>query len=240
MQFVVGTKVEFAEASSTWILSRELDHKMPCVAFLPDFGTVKEALEEQFVFLCDRDGSAPKEWAVIKITTLTLAPGPQESSGKFEEVRKFVGGTILKEIKALAGLAKSGCKSAPKLITQKQSPEENLHIWFILMTQCPGVPLGEGPGARVRVDPFWDKNRDNIRKAFKEDLDCVRCGWLQTDPGRQNLLWDRNQNKCWFVDWDAAVDLSKSKGDIKWSDVEYFRWGLVRGGDENHPAGWEW
>lgn len=83
-----------------------------------------------------------------------------------------MGDVIKMEIAALDGLRKNKCKSAPHLIDRNELGEDNWHTWFILMTECPGQPLGAQKGAEDPVDPFWDnmtrEERDNIRKAFKE------------------------------------------------------------------------
>lgn len=73
MEFLAGTKVEFAKPSSAWILSRKLDDNGPFRASLSQASppvVVEDVDEERFVFLCYRDVSPAKEWAVMKIVML--------------------------------------------------------------------------------------------------------------------------------------------------------------------------
>ncbi|QKX61713.1 uncharacterized protein TRUGW13939_08868 [Talaromyces rugulosus] len=134
------------------------------------------------------------------------------------------------EIKALRKFAENTAKHAPHLVAEwhtKQGDDGIVPTGFIsylLMTWCPGVPLGEG-----RYESMPQAKKKKVFKAFKEALeDTKRCG-VVSKGDNPTLLWDaENDEKCYMVDF-------KFSGRPHYIDVAeriWQRWGLQPGPPE--------
>ncbi|KAJ9194365.1 hypothetical protein DTO166G4_1581 [Paecilomyces variotii] len=132
------------------------------------------------------------------------------------------------EIKALRKLTQNTAKHAPHLVAElhtKQGDDGIVPTGFIsylLMTWCPGVPLGEGD---YDYQTMPQAERKRIFKAFKEALeDTKRCG-VVSKGGNPTLIWDAENEKCYMVDF-------KWSGRPHYIDVAeriWRRWGLQPG-----------
>jgi hypothetical protein len=122
---------------------------------------------------------------------------------------------MLSEIKALRLLGEQGCKHSPHYVNELHSVQgdDGLvptgYISYILMTWCPGVPLGEGD--------FWRKSKAEQARIFKRSpkplskylslcviltppnsmayRDVKQCGAVSKLPGPGSLIWDAAANK---------------------------------------------
>ncbi|KAL5356951.1 hypothetical protein BJX96DRAFT_143670, partial [Aspergillus floccosus] len=70
--------------------------------------------------------------------------------------------------------------------------------------------------------------RDALRAAFKVAwLECAACGVVNDFPLGQKLLWHKEHNKCYILDWQFYCD-SEDEGVRK--DRNYLRWHLAKRG----------
>ncbi|KAJ5710893.1 hypothetical protein N7488_005049 [Penicillium malachiteum] len=99
---------------------------------------------------------------------------------------------------------------------------------FILMEKLPGSPDA--------ADLFFTAKRrdsrlerDDLRKAFKAAwLETVRCGVVHTDDAIRNLIWDKENKKCYIVDWELWD--SPQEGNTVWTDDVYIGFNLAQVG----------
>ena len=116
----------------------------------------------------------------------------------------------------MAELAKHGCSSAPRLISWKREKQDKEmcvpggYVVYILMEKLPGVhPLNFWA-----EEYFSRRDRDEIRRAFREAMRCVnafllrchrsefnvvseilKCGIILMDSSMRNVLWDETHKK---------------------------------------------
>ncbi|OOF97596.1 hypothetical protein ASPCADRAFT_514520 [Aspergillus carbonarius ITEM 5010] len=119
-------------------------------------------------------------------------------------------------VEALSILTRPGCSSAPSLIDwmyRRQSNDE----WV------PGINVS------LIFDSLDRRERDNLRRAFKKAwLECISCGVEHGDSGSRNILWDREGQKCYLIDFEH-FDRPTSKTMI-WRDVNYIVWNMAKAG----------
>lgn len=135
------------------------------------------------------------------------------------------------EIKALQALTDAKCSSTPSLLAWKHCLQDNEryvpggYITYILMEKCPGI----------NMESFFQlprDERDQIRAAFKKAWhECIQCGYVHDDPANRNLIWNKEQQKCYLVDWE---DWSKATAmNSEWEDAEYIEWHVAWQGNRS-------
>jgi hypothetical protein len=120
------------------------------------------------------------------------------------------------ETDVLTKLTKDGCSSAPRLISWKREkqdknmPVPDGYVVYILMEKLPGVH----PLDFWAEELFSRRDRDEIRRAFREAMRCVnaflwrghrsefnvvseifKCGIVPMDTSMENILWDKTGKK---------------------------------------------
>ncbi|KAH8811931.1 hypothetical protein F5884DRAFT_295204 [Xylogone sp. PMI_703] len=134
-----------------------------------------------------------------------------------------------REARCLYYLTKAGCKSCPKflgwygLIQTEDMPLPGGYLVWLFMEKVPGVTPRN----------FWqmsEEEREQIRKAFHEALvDVYSCGVVPQDEAIRNLVWDRENCKCYIVDYEDYELGGKEKlQDKQWMNRAKFRWQLDR------------
>ncbi|KAL1967825.1 hypothetical protein VTN77DRAFT_2514 [Rasamsonia byssochlamydoides] len=234
---LVGTTVSFCDPyPSTWKLERKLTENTHGI-----IGN-DNAREARVVFIGTRVDKPTGEKAIIKIRmqiphndTVNLP-----ASKRARQARHAMLPFARDEIAALELLTKQGCTFAPTLLAWKQE-KQGADMWvpggpivFILMEKVPGICLADV------VDIFLSikrDERDQLREAFKKAwLECASCGLVNFDAGLNNLVWDRERQKCYIIDWEASWEADPEE---PFFDHEYLRWGLVEGGASD-PESWEY
>ncbi|KAM5461424.1 hypothetical protein McanCB49686_000223 [Microsporum canis] len=93
------------------------------------------------------------------------------------------------------------------------------YLVVLIMEKCPGVTLSD----------FWDYDeakREKIRDAFRRDyMKLMACFAYHGDPGLRNIIYDEQENKCWFIDHESTF-ITDGPRPTKFYESEYVRWGL--------------
>ncbi|KAL4916566.1 hypothetical protein BDW62DRAFT_185913 [Aspergillus aurantiobrunneus] len=112
---------------------------------------------------------------------------------------------------ALDWLTQRGCSVAPRLIKLIHSVQDGDDMpvpggWlaFILMERVPGVPL-------THFHTYNLAKRDKIRKTFRRSVTELYSHHIQPfDHNPANLIYDENQYKCYFMDFEhVRIDATK-------------------------------
>ncbi|KAK2756237.1 hypothetical protein FQN54_005645 [Arachnomyces sp. PD_36] len=127
------------------------------------------------------------------------------------------------ELYALQHLTRAECSSTPTLRSWKQTKQGKRgwvpggYVVYLLMNKLPGIQIDQ-------IEELSLKERNELRAAFKKAwIECRDCGFVSLDTTFKNLLWDRESQKCYIVDfeiWDPG-DYSP------WKDGIYDLWCLT-------------
>ncbi|KZF26201.1 hypothetical protein L228DRAFT_242634 [Xylona heveae TC161] len=239
----IGREITFTEPfPSTWRLEQKLrEHER-----FASEDDVKSGLdcEAQAVFVCSRvAGQVPQE-AIVKIRLQipwigTVNEPPHTRAKQAKSDWTFF---AKRELEALSILKHNNCSSSPALLGWKRE-EQDAHMWVpggymlcILMERLRGV----------NPEPYYwgckmdREERDELRAAFKKAyLECVACGVVHGDCAIRNLVWDRELQKCYLVDFEIFYRPSKRLG--KWQDIDYIEWNLAEcsDGDLHDMSTWK-
>ncbi|RFU30078.1 hypothetical protein B7463_g6263, partial [Scytalidium lignicola] len=146
-----------------------------------------------------------------------------------EELKDVNGFSVytVEELNNLNRLTQAGCKSSLRLIgwySEKQTEHMPLpggYLVWILMEKVPGITPWD----------FWEmprEERDQIRKSFHEALmEVYSHGIAPQDEGRRNLVWDKDNRKCYIVDYEDCEHIDEKRmEDVHWMSRANFRWEL--------------
>ncbi|PYI09135.1 hypothetical protein BO78DRAFT_337813 [Aspergillus sclerotiicarbonarius CBS 121057] len=143
-------------------------------------------------------GPSPGQEAIVKIKI--------QLSHWEDETRDLLSPEAYRETNNLSQLTDEHCSSTPAFIARAQfvqGDDGHLpggYIVFILMERVPGRDLGCFPELTL-------EERDQARIAFIKALWEFRShGFLHRDPRRENIIWDRDAQKCYIVDLEDAED----------------------------------
>ncbi|KAI4912192.1 hypothetical protein J4E85_011126 [Alternaria conjuncta] len=139
-------------------------------------------------------------------------------------------GATANEMEALITLGANGCRHAPCLIGVAVDPlRRGLHrkaivggyCVFLLMTRLPGKPLGLDSFCKAPRD-----ERDLIREAFRAAwLAVVKIGVVPMDCALRNIMWDKDESRCYIIDFEDIDKVHTSEYDsLSLSDRELALW----------------
>ncbi|KAF2853488.1 hypothetical protein T440DRAFT_444385 [Plenodomus tracheiphilus IPT5] len=137
------------------------------------------------------------------------------------------------EIRALRRLTEVKCAYAPRLLDSamdnvlEEVDEQAMpggYAVFMLMTKVPGEALD--------WKTFWSLDQDareEVRCAFKVAMKNLwTCGIWPRDYNMSNMIWDKKEQKLYFVDFETYADFGGGmKIEEIWSDRQYKAWGLA-------------
>ncbi|KAL4891252.1 hypothetical protein BDV59DRAFT_203695 [Aspergillus ambiguus] len=222
----IGATIEFPEGSK-WKLDKVVKLTELC---WDRFSWENYELypEVRALYYCEKvSGPGPSD-AVIKIHMQVPRKGTATEDASVRAQQACPSGFASdgrNEARALEILQTNNCSSAPKLLDCKfttQSDDEGVpggYKDYILMECLPGIS----------PESTFENNMDGaerraLRAAFKAAwLDCIACGVCHEDPGQRNLLWDKQNNKCYLVDWELYHPAGEE--DV-WKDSEYQDWDM--------------
>ncbi|KAH8811666.1 hypothetical protein F5884DRAFT_855005 [Xylogone sp. PMI_703] len=184
------------------------------------------------------------------------------SSSKAKQAKDTMSAMAEMEIEALEILTKAGCSCTPTLFAWKQDKQKGPDAWvpggyivYILMEKLPGIT----------VDNFYfdlgREERDVLRGYFKVAWlyvlssiklfiqmsslqqipiirECMKCGVINSDRAIRNLLWDKENKKCYIIDFEIWQRPTEKHA---WCDGLYIAWNLamVCGGNSADMSTWE-
>ncbi|KAL1979309.1 hypothetical protein VTN96DRAFT_6229 [Rasamsonia emersonii] len=235
----IGSEVTFGEPHpSRWRLNRKLAESEDC-ATESDVKECMMASEARGVFVCSSIDD-PTQEAVVKIRMQIpyFSTAFKSRQARARQAEPDMRVTSQREVSALEHLTAVGCSSTPALFAWKHETQGDDdwipggYIDYILMEKLPGTSPGYWSGVMKREE------RDQLRRAFKEAWqECVACGRVHQDRGIRNLVWDREKQKCYIVDWE---EWSEATDEDVWRDTQYIAWNLawVRSHNYNDMSTW--
>ncbi|KKZ60974.1 hypothetical protein EMCG_04397 [[Emmonsia] crescens] len=214
---------------TVWEIGKKLSER---ASFAPAeiSGTGWAIAEAQAVYICHQvEGPSIGMEAIVKVR---LQVPPKYPPNLNPHVRRKLALTnpsfwTAAEVSNLRHFNQKGCKVTPKLLAVKRSLQEwdcmpvpGGYLVFMVMERVPGVPL---------VD-FWDydfEKREKIRAAFQEGLkELFSHHGRPMDNHLGNIIYDEENNKCWFVDYED-VHVNEKRKPKEFTKSEYFFWGLA-------------
>ncbi|KAH8811426.1 hypothetical protein F5884DRAFT_782070 [Xylogone sp. PMI_703] len=218
----IGSEITFQQPHlSSWKLERKIiEHEDLEVEEFASPG----CSEARAVFICkSRDGS--KE-AIMRIRmqipyTSTLG---RTATSRAKQATHGLPPIARMEIKALEALTNAKCSSAPKLLAWKVDKQDwdswvpGGYLVYVLMEKLPGII----------VDDFFGldrQERDEMRRCLKRAwLECMECGVINIDEGLRNVLWDKENRKCYIIDFEMWKTPTERDA---WGDDYYIGWNLA-------------
>ncbi|KAK2736426.1 hypothetical protein FQN57_000759 [Myotisia sp. PD_48] len=133
------------------------------------------------------------------------------------------------EITNLDHLAELGSTCTPKLLDYKLTYQEyeddplpGGFLIFLIMERLPGHNLNN----------FFDlpmSERNQVRLAFAKTIrEFYALRFRHDDPGRQNLVWDRKNQKCYIVDLEEVRPLVAKN--LTWKfvpEIDFYSWEIA-------------
>ncbi|EFR00134.1 hypothetical protein MGYG_03140 [Nannizzia gypsea CBS 118893] len=112
------------------------------------------------------------------------------------------------EVLSLKELTEAGSTCTPKLLDlaffkqiRKNDPLPGGFLTFIIMERLPGRNL-------VNFHELPMSERDQVRLAFAKTIrEFYARGYTHWDPHRRNLMWDREDKKCYIIDLEDVCQL---------------------------------
>jgi hypothetical protein len=110
--------------------------------------------------------------------------------------KSLITSSTREEFVAMNQLTLNECSSTPRLVDHKvvlhdEMPGKEIYVSFILMTECPGLPL--------KQEIFWrlpQAERDLVRKAFRRALSEIHACWIVLEQYEsKDLIWNARENK---------------------------------------------
>ncbi|KAM5470214.1 hypothetical protein MauCBS54593_004099 [Microsporum audouinii] len=185
--------------------------------------------EAQAVYHCHQvKGQSVGKEAIIKVRVQVPHIYPANSDPNIrarEAVTECIPGPTATEILTLTHLNKKGCSVVPQLLYRAnhyQSIEMPIpmgYVVILIMQKCPGAPLTD----------FWRYNeakREKIREAFRRDYtNFLSYNAYAEDPRKENIIYDEQENKCWFIDHEQT-DILDGPESLSFYEGDFVRWGL--------------
>ncbi|KAK3654029.1 hypothetical protein LTR56_003464 [Elasticomyces elasticus] len=115
---------------------------------------------------------------------------------------RLVSTKAAQEIGALRWLNKRGCQHVPQLLGTSRYYNDASHTMqeCLIMTKVPGITLQHTYAGL----PY--EERRAVRKAFLVALNALRaCGVDNGSHHTGNVLWCKEENKCYIVDFERAA-----------------------------------
>ncbi|KAJ5366882.1 hypothetical protein N7541_000823 [Penicillium brevicompactum] len=230
----VGAEIEFPDCEVTrWKITSKISEKedfrrdSDAERQNPDFSTARA------VFVCC-DPNNPTHEAILKVRLQipkwqTWSEPPSVRAGQASSALSF---TAVREITALKKLVEANCSSTPKLIASEHQLQGDSDLVpggykdFLLMERVPGTVPGDG-GFLENVLPTdeWTELKAAFKKAW---LECIACGIYHSDEASRNLIWDREQQKIYIIDWEEWDPNERMPSEVlTWSETVYTWWDIV-------------
>ncbi|RFU29386.1 hypothetical protein B7463_g6961, partial [Scytalidium lignicola] len=221
----IGSEITFQQPHhSSWKLEQKIIEHEYCY----DGEDIKAGLipEARAVFTCrSLDGSSKEAIMKIKKQIPYSSTIGKSSSARARQATDTLSSGQRLEIEALEILTKAGCSSTPSLLAWKEEKQDQDSwvpggcIIYILMEKLPGITVDNFYGQLDREE------RDEMRRSFKEAwLECRDCGVVNMDDAIRNLLWDRENKKCYIIDFEMWF---RPKEGTVWHDYKYIGWNLA-------------
>ncbi|KAL5342195.1 hypothetical protein BJX70DRAFT_410871 [Aspergillus crustosus] len=221
----VGAKFSFP-SGSVW----KIDSKISEHEYYETQADVEECgidCEARGSFLCSNVSGPGPSTAVIKIRLQIpwWKTAYKKPAVRARQARSGPTFSFQREIEALDLLEKARCSCVPYLLGSKEE-EQTQEEWvpggyklILLMKQVPGHDPSKTWNKMPRAE------RDDLRAAFKESwLETMSCGMQHMDPSLNNLIWDKEGNKCYLIDWERW---SAPLEDGIWKNTLFLRWNLA-------------
>ncbi|KAM5491880.1 hypothetical protein MaudMau93_001628 [Microsporum audouinii] len=193
--------------------------------------------ESQAVYHCHQTkGPSIGVEAIVKVRMQVPFTYPTSSDPFVRSCEACVGvaAPTATEVAALEHFTKKDCTVVPRLLHCIRSyqdiymPVPGSYIIFLIIEKCPGVELTD----------FWDYDeakRKKIRDAFRKNYtELLSCFADPADPGLRNIIYDEQENKCWFIDHEQTYIL-KDETPMMFYEKDFVYWGL----EEYVPVGAE-
>ncbi|EFQ96686.1 hypothetical protein MGYG_08609 [Nannizzia gypsea CBS 118893] len=153
-------------------------------------------------------------------TTYPASPIPQVRA--CEAFMDKVAYPTAQEIQVNMHLNEKNCTVAPRLLhylkhtqTNPSMPVPGGYIVILIMEKCPGVPL---------ID-FWQYDEAKKREDTESVSKFLSCFVDPEDPGLQNIIYDEQEDKCWFIDHEQTF-ITESKYPTEFRESYFRMWGL--------------
>ncbi|KAK2783325.1 hypothetical protein FQN52_000334 [Onygenales sp. PD_12] len=177
---------------------------------------------------CAISGPNPGLQAIAKVRIQILNPEGERTiprpSGLLHE----------REIQALTGLSQRGCTCIPKLLDQRELLQDSTdHVAggfcvALFMEKVPGKTLENFSGLPV-------SERNKVRSAFSKSLrQFYSAGYRHGDEACRNLIWDREREKCYIIDFEEVHKCGYTRDFIP--EIEWPLWGIEGPGLKNGAA----
>ncbi|KAM5474840.1 hypothetical protein MferCBS49748_000247 [Microsporum ferrugineum] len=210
---------------SIWELNKKISEK----SFVLDGDEPDAIAESQAVYHCRQTkGPSMGMEAIAKIRMQVPSEYPASSDPCIRACEACIDGyaaPTAQEIDILEHFAKTNCTVVPRLLhCVIKNQDINMlvprgYLVVLIIEKCPGVTLSD----------FWDYNeakREKIRDAFRRDyMKLMACFAYHGDPGLRNIVYDEQENKCWFIDHESTF-ITDGPRPTKFYESEYVRWGL--------------
>ncbi|KAL4934954.1 hypothetical protein BDV06DRAFT_207948 [Aspergillus oleicola] len=200
-----------------WRIGRKLSEKaLPANPRLYDLGG--NTSEAQAVFEVQQIyGPSVGEKAILKIR-MQLPEGYERYVSPDPKVRARYASEnptswTIQEFQTLSWLTEGGCSVTPRLLhtTNSGQNDDTMPVpggWLVclLMEMVPGVPMTE-------FRHYDLAKRDKIRQAFLRSMtELFSHNVMHFDHGPRNILYDEEQDKIYFVDFeDSHVNTAATK-----------------------------
>ncbi|KAJ5348217.1 uncharacterized protein N7506_001470 [Penicillium brevicompactum] len=227
----IGAEIEFEDCKVTrWKITSKISQREE---FWRDYNAVGDNpvfSNVRAVFVCC-DPTNPTQEAILKVR-LQWQTWSESSSARAQQASPALSYAAKEEIRGLKLLMEANCSSTPKLISSKHQLQGQSdwipggYMDFILMELVPGKVPGDGgfPESCMPTDE-WTELKAAFKKAW---LECIASGIYHTDEGARNLIWDRDQQKCYIVDWESWVPNSEmSPPYLTWTEDKYAWWNVA-------------
>ncbi|KAK2783644.1 hypothetical protein FQN53_009096 [Emmonsiellopsis sp. PD_33] len=139
-----------------------------------------------------------------------------------------------REIQALTGLSQRGCTCIPKLLDQRELLQDSTdHVAggfcvALFMEKVPGKTLENFPELPI-------SERNKVRLAFSKSLrQFYSAGYRHGDEACRNLIWDREREKCYIIDFEEVHKCGYTRDFIP--EIEWPLWGIEGPGLKNGAA----
>ncbi|KAK2758709.1 hypothetical protein FQN54_003399 [Arachnomyces sp. PD_36] len=129
----------------------------------------------------------------------------------------------------LRELTEHGCTCSPRLLdfqlfyqTSRKHPVPGGFWVFIVMERLPGRNL-------VNFADLPMSERDQVRLAFAKSIrEFYSMRFRHDDPDRRNLVWDRENKKCYIIDLEDARQLDSDIEPRKFiPEIDFREWGIA-------------
>ena len=171
----IGMNVTFVEPRpSTWTLVRKVNEKYNQMGEL-DLEEFDDPVSDAWAMFTCQNADNPSEEARMRIYMQIPHEGSEFelSEARASQASENVGEYAQSECDALQRFTERRCSSMPHLLGYKKdrqpanAPVPGGYIFYLLMTELPGIRLGTHS---IFNAPFWklpDDTRDRIRREFQ-------------------------------------------------------------------------